>query len=244
MTSARWAIAAACLLCLAALPLRAQFWVGGDFQTWSKQECERLLASSPWARTRSVSQVVLLPLDRPGDFPVPGRETTPQVFYTVRFLSALPIRQALVRFSDLARGDKEVPLEEEAARQARAERFIQQTYPHHIVVQLLFTTNARAYDQELLTFWQTRGIERLKQEVLLHGGGPMVAPSQIVIVPGGHGEIHLIFPREVDGRPVATPAARSLRLEFPHPQIGVLPEERIFLEFRVRDMIVDGKLVL
>lgn len=240
----RQVIAATLLAGLAALPSPAQFWIGGDYQTWSKQECERLLANSPWARTRSVSQVVLLPLGPPGDYPVAGREATPQVFYTVRFLSALPIRQALVRFSDLARGDREVPVEEDAARQARAERFIQQTYPHHIIVQLLFTTNARAYDQELLTFWQTRGIERLKQEVLLHGGGPMVPPSEIVIVPGGHGEIHLIFPRVVDGRPVATPAARSLRLEFPHPPIGVLPEERIFLEFRIRDMVVDGKLIL
>jgi hypothetical protein len=240
----RHVIAATLLAGLAALPSPAQFWIGGDYQSWSKQECERLLANSPWARTRSVSQVLLLPLGPPGDYPVAGREVTPQVFYTVRFLSALPIRQALVRFSDLARGDRDVPLEEDAARQARAERFIQQTYPHHIIVQLLFTTNARAYDQELLTFWQTRGIERLKQEVLLHGGGPMVPPSEIVIVPGGHGEIHLIFPRAVDGRPVVTAAARSLRLEFPHPPIGVLAEERIFLEFRIRDMVVDGKLIL
>lgn len=237
-------IPALLVVSLAAISSAAQFRVRGDYRAWSKEECERLLANSPWARTRSVSRVVLLPLGPPGDYPVAGREATPQVFYTVRFLSALPIRQALVRFSELARGDQEAPIEEDAARQARAERFIQQAYPDQIVVQLLFTTNARAYDQELLKFWQTRGRERLKQEVLLHGGGPMVPPSEIIILPGGHGEIHLIFPRWVDGRPLAAADARSLRLEFPHPPIGVLPEERIFFEFRIRDMVVDGKLIL
>ncbi len=66
------------------------FWIKKDWQTWSKDECKRMLEDSPWAQKWIRSDVVQDTFGQPrqGD----NRETDQHVFYTIQFRSALPVR--------------------------------------------------------------------------------------------------------------------------------------------------------
>jgi hypothetical protein len=71
------------------------FWQKKAPGEWSPKECEKVLTDSPWAKSRTIGDVMIEEIGKPES--VDGREGHPWVAYTARFWSALPVRQALVR---------------------------------------------------------------------------------------------------------------------------------------------------
>ena len=79
--------------------IAADFWVSKPFQTWDEKECKRVLTKSPWAFSNAfgtVANIGVIEVGAAGE-----RETN--VIFRFRFLSAKPVRMALVRLQALGR---------------------------------------------------------------------------------------------------------------------------------------------
>ena len=233
---------AACLVVFAiapAVPFHAQFWKEKDFRKWSKAECEKMLTDSPWAKYRPLTEVVLRPLMTGS---LPSREGNPEIVYQARFLSALPIRQAIAqqerlgpRFAKLSSDEKKSVEEQEA-------NWLNLDFGDEIVIQVTYRTNMPVLVKDLDRVWGSRPAQNWKLDTYLITAAGKIAPID-VLMPQGGGEFQLVFPRGVKGRPVLQPEDKSVALEFVHPGTEVFPRERVFMEFKVQDMHVNGKLV-
>lgn len=218
-----------------------KFWQKKDYQRWSKQECRELLTKSPWADSYTIGTVVFQVVGE--ESAVAGREMAPQITYLVRFLSARPIRQALVRQPQIERKYEELPPEQKQALDEQYGKFIAAEFPQTVLVQVLYSTNSQEYDRELTRYWQSQSPEALKQQIYLIGGPGRIAPLGVQVAGGAGGEIQLIFPREFEGRPMAGPDDKHLALEFLSPAIGILPSERVYIRFEIKKMKVDGDVI-
>jgi hypothetical protein len=103
------------LVSLAVPALGADFWAKKPYQQWSKEETGRMLEESPWATTLSLGGVedVLTGSNAPTTSSSQGHrgtsssqgygemETNPTISYNLQFRSAEPIREAMVRSSEL-----------------------------------------------------------------------------------------------------------------------------------------------
>jgi len=70
MTRAIRKYSIACLALMLPLALFAagqggEFWQKKDYRQWTQAECQKLLESSPWAKTHNLAQVVIEPLQSP-----------------------------------------------------------------------------------------------------------------------------------------------------------------------------------
>ncbi|MEK6322565.1 MAG: hypothetical protein AABN33_12890 [Acidobacteriota bacterium] len=241
------------------------------YRQWSEKECRNLLENSPWAQTYTLSQTLIEPLQSAGmeraraPNPVaPGesidsrrtpdpnrsddtgraREARPQIIYQTQFRSAPPIRQALVRLSQInAKYDQMQPDQQRAVDQ-KAEEFLAKRFPNTVVLYVSYRSNVQVNDRELSLHWQTQTTETLKNFVFLIGsGGEKVPLLDYWVAEGGGRAFQLIFPREYEGRPLASSQDKTLQLEFPHPSIRGQAASRVLIAFKVEKMLVDGVAV-
>lgn len=222
--------------------LHAQFWQKKPPQEWSKSECQKMLSDSPWTKFRVVSDIMLARTTEPGSIQTPGRDVQPEVRYEVRFLSALPIRQALVRQMHLSPQFQKLDPERRKSVEEQQAGFINTIYPDHVVVQVSYSTNVVGYMAELERAMSRPTAAEMKISTFLNTPSAK-AELLDVIRPSGGGELQLVFPRNVNGKPVLQPTDKKVSVEFIHPRVGPLPEQRIFVEFKVKDMMLDGQLV-
>jgi hypothetical protein len=221
---------------MAAATVHAQFWVKKDFQQWSKAECQKMLSDSPWAQSRAVTRGAFR--EAPA---LAGGDPEPQVHYQVRLLSALPVRKAIVRQKQFRSFYKDLPAEQRKALDDSEAQWMATAYPHHVVVQLVYEATLPALQRDLDAALEGRPVEQWKQHTFLVTAAGKMAPAQVLRV--APGEFHFVFPREVDGRPVIQPADKSVSVEFQHPAVGLLPADRVAVEFKVKNMLLDGQLV-
>src|SRR5690349_2110622 len=78
------------------------FWVKKDWKQWSKDDCNKMLQDSPWAKKWSQSHVTDIKMagvtaaDSEG-----ATEKAPEMHYYIQLRSSLPVREATVRFSQI-----------------------------------------------------------------------------------------------------------------------------------------------
>ena len=219
----------------------AQFWTKQPYENWSRQDCSKMLSDSPWAKSYTVGRVFIQRMYE--DAEVPGRDQTPQITYVVRLLSAPPIRQAMVRMARLEPNYAKLTPEQKQELDAHHKSLVESAYPGRVVIQIQYTTNALAYRAELPTRWQAQAEEVLKQQIFLITPRGRIPAARVFVGAGAGGDIQLIFPRTVEGRAVLEPNDKSLSLEFRHPTVGVLTAERVFVEFKVKNMVVNNELL-
>lgn len=251
-----------------ALAQGKESWQKKEYRQWSEKECRNLLENSPWAQTYTLSQTLIEPLQSPGmeraraPNPVaPGastgssrtqdpnrsddtgraREARPQITYQAQFRSVPPIRQALVRLSQInAKYDQMQPDQQRAVDQ-KAEEFLAKRFPDTVVLYVSYRSNVQVNDRELAVHWQTQTTETLKNFVFLIGsGGEKVPLRDYWVAEGGGRAFQLIFPREYKGEPLIGPRDKTLQLEFPHPSIRGQGASRVLISFNVEKMLVDG----
>ena len=240
----------------------AESWEKKNYKTWSEKECRKLLADSPWAKEHTQpSQVTLpnIPEGRPAgwisnDTADPERppeevayrtvESGPRITYRVQFRSARPIRQALVRQAQLRRNyDAMTPPQKQAFDQ-EAEQFLGREFPDTVVVYVTYTASGRADPRALQQNWKNLTVDTLKDGVFLSGAEGVKAPlMQFMPAEGDTPAFQLVFPRQVQGRPLVGPGDKRLQLEFPHPEGGGAGRQRVRVEFKVDKMVVDGQVV-
>lgn len=227
---------------------RAQFWQKKDFAKWSPSECRELLSKSPWANEYKIATVVFEPLSSgPANTgpAVEGREGTPHVTYQAQFWSAKPIREAMVRLQQSDDKYRKLPPEQKQVFDERSAQFLNMEFPETIVIQLNYTT-VQAYSLPLSRFWSSKSNDELKKLFVLIGASGRLEPLQVVVqqATGSGAAFQLVFPRKPNGVPMANPELKQLALEVAHPGIdGVLPPERVFIPFKVKNMIMNGEVI-
>ncbi len=214
--------------------LGAEFWETRDYRLWSHKECEGLLENSPWAKGYTLNQVLVMP--RGNDkATISGVQHQPYVKYTAQFQSASPIRKALVRKMQIEKKYENMSDADRQAFDGKAEEFISSSPANSIVVYVEYTTNHPPYELDLAHWWQSQTTATFKNSAYL-----IVNKNWIPIIsytPAQRG-FQFIFPRELNGKPVLTIEDKSVKLEFPYPNIGGMGEGRAFLEFKVKKMLI------
>jgi hypothetical protein len=222
--------------------LRAQgFWIKKEFQKWSAKECSKLLSDSPWAKSRTIAEVLIQPLGEPGA--VPGRDEAPQITYIGRLWSAVPIRQAAVRLAQLSPAYSKLAPQERQAMETRQASLLAEKFPDSIVVRVEYSTTVPAYQADLAQYWQSRPADLWKQDMYLNAASGRHTPVDVRVAGGDGGVFELIFPREANGQPVVRLTDKSFSVEFAAPAIGRLPSGRVLLEFKLKDMALNGQPV-
>jgi hypothetical protein len=238
------------------------FWAKKSFDKWSKAECAKLLEDSPWALTESSVNVVfetvnagatgggsLNEASRRANEDIraeaTGREASTEVRYTARLLSARPVREALVRQQQLDQKYDSMTPEQRQKFDAPAQAFLQQEFPEHIVVLMVFASNVVTRDRQMATYWQQQRLETVRENFQITGSAKrIVRPVAFAPPPPGSNQMQVSFPRTVNGEPIIGPEDNAMVLEFQPPPVGnETSSKKIKLEFKVKKMVVDGKVV-
>jgi hypothetical protein len=220
------------LVCIPAFP-EDKFWEKKDYRQWSRQECQKLLKDSPWAKTFTIREV--------------------GYGYDIQFRSALPIRQAIVRQMQIAENYESLSPERRSEFNKRAEGVLSpDLFADAIIVHVRFNPlYGNNYWQR--DYWQTRTTDLLKNDVFLipstSGKIPLLQykVSQAAGVLPEAVEFQFIFPRQYKGRSLLSTQDEFLRLEFHHPvkspDSGLTATDRVLIEFKTNEMRINGEVM-
>lgn len=226
-----------------AIPADAQFWSKKSYDRWSKIECRDMLSQSPWAQQFKIATVVIEAIGASlmgGDPTAEGREAAPHVTYTAKLMSARPIREAMIRQQQLDPKYAKFSTEEKRKFDENSGKFLDMQFPDTVVVQLSYST-IRAWQLPLSRFWKSQSQDELRQNFNIIGDAGRYSPLQVIVSQGQEFEFQLIFPRVVEGKPLVSASSKALALEFGHPGIdGVLPGQRVYIDFPIKKMLVEG----
>lgn len=259
------------LLCLVSLAAAAaDFWEKKKFNQWNENEVRKLLSDSPWAEEKTFSEIYASDINRPSRDPqtgaggVPlsspgsvgggptGREdesaqrdiqANPRTSYTGVLMSALPVRQARVRWAQLREGYDNLPAEKKAEFDKQAEQYLSARYDEVVILSVTYSSNLLSDTRDLNQYWGQQTLDRLHTTTYLIGTDGRRVPLKEYGKPEGKSQtFQLVFPRQLDGVPVLTAKDKRLQFEFIHPDIRNQGEKRVLLEFRPNKMLVDGQL--
>ena len=173
-----------------------------------------------------------------------------QIKYQMQFRSALPVRQALVRQMQIAQKYDSLGPEQKQQFDKGAKAFLDANFSDAVVVYVTYETNSQAKAMELARHWQSQSTDLLKNNVFLRNSrGEQVPLAQFNPPQGSERSFQFIFPRQVNGKPLASPEDKSLMLEFTYPVVdipggyGKLGDGRGFMEFKPKKMVFQGELV-
>ena len=210
-----------CLLLCATTLFGAEFWDTKEPSDWTDAEVEALLKNSPWAITKTIAQGAILGPKRVAPRRRVRIGNSPKtITFTVRWLSAEPVREAFKR---------QVTMQGRGRRQSRqVETMLRQADTHYLVM---------VADMPANVLTQTDATEpKLKQGSVLKVKGRFeVEPSRVEMRRGGgEGSMIFYFPRRDDL------SVEDKKIEF-QMKIGSTTIKR---EFKPSEMIVDGELAL
>lgn len=213
---------------------------------WSKKDAEKMLNDSPWAQTQTDTETSQRLYSRISDPNLSSDAITSgtnarlargainqpiDIRFRVRFFSARPIRQALVRLMELDhKSNAEVV--------TKLHGFAEMKSAGSIIVTVSFDSNDRAYFGSIMQALNSATTGMLSNNTYLErSDGKRVFLEQYV-PPGKDGfGARFIFPRQVDGPPFLNPDSGELRFQAEYP-MGLQIDRR----FKVADMMYDGQL--
>lgn len=211
---------------------------------WTQKEAEKILNSSPWAQAQvdtDTSEMFYTPTNDPR---VSGRQTANtgqrvesgarnqpvNVKFVVRFFSARPIRQALVRLMELKQKSEPDIME-------RMHAFANVKSGESIILTLSVETTDGRYSGPALQAMSSAITATLKNETYLERDGKRHFLHEYVPPgPDGFGA-RFIFLRNVDERPFIEANSGEVRFFTKYPN-GMKVDRR----FKVSDMIYEGQL--
>jgi hypothetical protein len=258
MMRRRNALGILAILGMAVLTARAEdFWVKKDWTKWSKDECNKMLTDSPWSKTWTKSQVNLsaaLPSDTGGSNRAGGAgENAPELHYTVQFRSALPVRKAFARISEMQAKYDSMDAEHKKAIDAQVQTILGRTYDDVVLVHVEYGSNNQIFERDMATYWKNIRPDAVPEDFyLINERGDRIAPVKFVSPPAGTYAFELIFPRLKNNEPFVRDGDKNLEVQFISPAVGsqttdasgVAPfgRERVLAQYKVDKMTVNGKL--
>jgi hypothetical protein len=232
-------LAAPVLLVCLAVPLSAagpDFWAKKPYQQWSAEETRRMLDESPWATTLTLGtvQTTITSGDAPNNRGYRTEmETDPTISYNLQFRSAQPIREAEVRSSELNSKYDAMSADKKAAIDAGASKFLAVTFPDRVIVSVTFHTNVQDYDSALRAYWERQSLATLSMSVFLNAG-----KERLSLLSYGFKDdtFQFTFPR-----PKQLSPDEKIGVEFVHPKINLIGQQRILQNFSVKKMLMNGE---
>lgn len=219
-----------------------KFWEIKDYSEWSKKECEELLTDSPWAKAHRTGQQPVL--------------------CWAQFLSALPIRQAIVRHMQLNEDYENLEPRQNIKLEDGFRDFLYQSFDEAVVVNVAFS------GQELFDYYKHQTTDTLKNSVFLTFKNHRIQLLDYQIPRGStyqHGlnVFQLIFPRQYMDQTLLKDPDESIVVEFPYPGLPTIMKEyeqraaegnpalvpsqyapgTIYIEFKVANMVVGEKVI-
>ncbi len=246
--------------------LAQEFWDKKDYTQWSKQDCKRMLENSPWAGRHDI----VVALSSAQGYSASGGESSEQTSYIFHLVSALPIRQAMVRQTMIERKYDKMSAADKKTFDENTEKFLGAEFPDNVVVRVVFVSNIPNTQRTLMQFWQQQTLESVKDSTFLIGPNKQKIPPLSFSVAHGGNEFQFIFPRKVNGEPIIGPSDKTVGFEMNiRPGLSqytmattnaadpgnrsrggtsALPSgggdrERILMEFKVSKMMYHGQLV-
>jgi len=225
------------LVCLTAtLAAGGDFWAKKPYQNWTADEARRIQEESPWATTLTLGgiQSSVTSGDAPNNRGYRGEmETDPSISYTIQFRTALPMREAQVRVSQLNAHYDSMKPEQKAAFDASANKFLAATFPDRVLVAVTFHTNVENYQSLLRNYWASQSLAKLSMTVFLN-----IKAEKLNLTGYSFKDdtFQFTFPRPKQVQP-----DEKIGVEFVHPRINAIGEQRVLQDFSIKKMLINGE---
>lgn len=224
-----------------ATALSAQEW-DEPFEKWNATYVNRMISDSPWSQ----NQILSTPLGGKDS----GLQGEKEIYnkFTVRFFSALPVRQAYVRMMQLLNKYDEMAPEQRAEFDSRFKRALSLDVSDRVIVAVDFSSNDPDSIREMKQFLETARTETIKQSVYLIGEHLGRVSLKEYFPPSKDGTgAKFIFPRTMNGKPVIAAGDKEARFEFLVPVIdrnagGQTNLQKLSVPFKVEKMVYKGEL--
>jgi len=215
-----------------------------DWTHWSKKEAEKLLQDSPWAKTQVDTNVTEMFYSPTSDARVTRNAPNSgarleegatnqevNVTFNVRFFSARPIRQALVRLIELQNSLDQTAIE-------RLHEYAELKPSDAVIVTVTFQSTDKRSLAKLTEIFNSASSSSLKNSTYLEMRDGRRIFLQQYVPPGADGfGARFIFPRNVDDHPYMTIESGEVRFSTEYS-----PNLRINTRFNISSMVYGGGL--
>lgn len=213
---------------------------------WSQKDAEKILSNSPWAQIQTESDTSEMFFQPTSDPRLTGNRTpnadsrleqgatnqATNVKYGIRFFSARPVRQALVRMIQLQRKDLEPDVNE------RLKNFAELPSADSIIIAVTIEATDKRSLGKVMQLVSSAATGTLKNTTYLERNDGKRLFLEEYVPPGKDGfGARFIFPRIVDERPFITPETQDVRF---FSEFGTAI--KLNMRFKIADMMLDGKL--
>jgi hypothetical protein len=215
---------------------------------WSQKEAQKILDDSPWGQTQTDTDTSEMSYSPTSDPDRMGRSANDSsrtrqgatnqevhVNFRVRFFTAKPIRQALVRLMQLKQ--KDLPKE----TIERLNQFANLQSNEWIIVAVAFDATDQRYSGPVLQAFGSATTDLAKNNTYLERKDGKKIFLNEYVSPGKDGfGARFIFPRVVDGQPFLAADSGEVRFysQFSVGSTGIKLDRR----FKTNDMMYNGEL--
>jgi hypothetical protein len=244
----RWRAAIAVLLSSASAAAQG-VWDKKEWKRWSAEECKKVLEDSPWAHRWAQSDPKVA-MGRTGNLGTMGNtndvtvgdDNTLGIWYVVQLRTAQPIREANVRQQELRANYDSLDEKNRANIDEQAKKILSQNFDDFVIVRVYYGSNIPLYDRDLVTFWQGAYASGIvpQDAYLITARGKRLTPIKMVSTRTDVHEFELVFPRVVDGEPVAAGDSKILSVEFYSPTIQTVTRAHVLIDFKLDKMQYHG----
>jgi len=210
---------------------------GKPWTEWSEREARKLLFDSAWGKTQDGGAEISRYLTPPTAYDNRTVDNTAAISQlaaklNVRFLSALPIRQAFARMMEINQKKPDPVLHDQL------QNFIDRKFDDWIVISVDYEVKEGWDSGALRQALANSSTETLKHYTYLETNDGQYLPLQEYKAPIQDGlGAKFIFPRLVNGQPFITANTKNVLF---HSEIGRFL--RINVHFKVSEMMVNGNL--
>jgi hypothetical protein len=141
----------------------------------------------------------------------------------------------VVRSSELNSHYDAISAEQKTAFDANAAKFLAVKFADRVVVFVTFKTNVQGYESQLRTYWGQKSLPTLSMSVFLDAGKERLS---LIDYTFKDDTFQFVFPR-----PKQVSPDEKLGVEFIHPKIERIGQQRILQEFSLKKMLVNGEPV-
>ncbi len=210
------------------------------FEKWNRNQVSRMLSDSPWSQIQTLSTSL--------SGKNSGLQGEKEIFnkFTVRFFSALPVREAYVRMMQILNKYDEMAPEQRREFESRFKRALSLDVSDRVIVALEFASNDPDANREMKRFFETARTETIKQSVYLISQHLNRVELREYFPPSSDGTgAKFVFPRMLNGQPVIAAGDKEVRFEFEIPLIdrgGQSNRPKLLVHFKVPKMFYKGEL--
>lgn len=209
--------------------------LGEPYQEWSLSRAVKILNNSSWARQETFTQI----LGGIGSG-IQGEKEIYNTFF-VRFLSAIPVREAFARIKQIHLGYDQLGEREKSKIDQTIKQGLEMDVSDWIVVAVTFRSNNPSQEARVSQFFQSQTNETMRNRAYLYTERfPKLQISAYYPPRDKSVGAKFVFPRSSKGIEVVSPEDATIAFELFVP--GAEPQLRA--TFQVKEMIVEGKLVL